>query len=270
VRAVLARDPCVRECPEEAGRAIEVGQVQVGRADAVRVVGVRACGGGNAELGGHRRSLLVQRLVLDLGVEDLDDVHAALGAEGEQCPAQAGPGLVERVRHVHQAALVSDPGGNLGQGQHVRDPLCQEQADHVADRCPDFLSYDDPDVQVAAGRRLGGRDGGRGEVVVGDAHHIEAGVPGLAGQLLDGEHRVPGRDGVHVAVEPHPAGWGAGSGNGRLDVHQPGIATPSSVSSCWEYVISPVRDLGSALQSWSAASAMTDAGSASGFSHVVR
>jgi hypothetical protein len=35
-------------------------------------------------------------------------------------------------------------------------------------------------------------------------------------------------------------------------------------------VILPVRVLGSALHSWSAASAVTDAGSASGLSHVVR
>jgi len=235
VGAVLSRDPRVRECPEEASGTIEVWQVKVGRADAVRVVGVRACRGGNAEFSGHRRGLLVQRLVVDLGVEDLDDVHAALGTQGRQLPAQAGPALVERVRHVHQAALVPDPGDNLGQGQHVRDPLRQEQADHVADRGADFLSHDDPDVQVAAGRRLGGRHGGRGEVMVGDAHHIQAGMPGLMGQLPDGEHRVPGRDGVHVTVEPHPAGRGAGSGNGRLDGHQlSDQATPSSVSSCWE------------------------------------
>ncbi|HEY7265251.1 MAG TPA: hypothetical protein VH589_27705 [Trebonia sp.] len=237
--AVLPRDPRVRECAEEASRTVEVWQVQVCRADAVRVVGVRACRGGNAEFSGHRRGFLVQRLVADLGVEDLDDVRAALGAQGRQRPAQAGPALVEWVRHVHQAALVPDPSDNLGQRQHVRDPLRQEQADHVADRCPDLLSYDDPDVQVAACRRLGGRHGGRSEVVVGDAHRIQAGAPGLAGQLLDGEHRIPGRDGVHVAVEPHPAGRGAGSGNGRLYRHclagapgAPGIGTPSSVSSC--------------------------------------
>jgi hypothetical protein len=238
VGAVFSGEPRVRKGGEEAGRAVEVGQVQVGRADAIGVVGVRAGSGGNAELGGHRRRLVVQRLVVDLGVEDLDDVRAALSAQRRQDPADAGPDRVERVRHVHQTALVSDPGDDLGQRQHVRDPLGQEQPDHVAGRRPDLLADNDPDVQVTAGRRLGCLHGGRDYVVIGDAHYVQAGVPRPVGELLDSRRRVSGRDGVQVAVQPHPSGRGAGPGNRQLDRHRlagrSGIATPSSVSSCWE------------------------------------
>src|SRR6185437_13425272 len=137
VGAVFAGEAGVREGGAEAGGVVEVWQGEVGRAHAGGVVGVRAHGGGDAELGGDRRRLVVVRLVLDLGVEDLDDVYAALGAQRGQDPADAGPDRVERVRHVHEAALVPDPGDDFGQRQHVRDPLGQVQADDVAGRRPD-------------------------------------------------------------------------------------------------------------------------------------
>jgi hypothetical protein len=77
VRAVLAGYPGVRERGQEAGRAVEVGHLQVRRADAGRIVRVRA---GPARQGIGRRegeSPLVRYLGFGLGVEDLDDVHRA-------------------------------------------------------------------------------------------------------------------------------------------------------------------------------------------------
>jgi hypothetical protein len=163
-------------------------------------VRVRARPAGQAVGRGQRGRLVVQRLVGDLGVEHLDDVHVAPLAQPGQHRAQARALKVERVRHVDQAALGPDPGHDLGQRQHVGDPLGQEQPDHVAVRGPDLLADHDPDAQVPAGRR----DRGRGLVVVGDAHHVQAVLPGANGELLDGQDGVPGRDRVQVTVDPHP------------------------------------------------------------------
>jgi len=145
VRAVLPGYPRVRESGQEAGRAVEVGHLQVRRADAGRVVRVRA---GPARQGVGRRegeSPLVRYLGLGLGVEDLDDVHGAGRAQVRQYPAQAGAVLVERVRRVHQAALRPDPGHDLEYGEHVRHPFGQEKTDDVAVGRPDLLADDDPD-----------------------------------------------------------------------------------------------------------------------------
>jgi hypothetical protein len=194
----------VLEAGQEAGRAVEVGHLQVGGAHPGRVVRVRARARGQAEPGGQVRRLLVQRLVGDLGVEHLDDVHRACRAQARKHPAEAGPGQVERVRHVDQCPLRSDPADDLGQRQHVGDPLGQEQPDHVAVGRPDLLAHEDPDAQVA----LGCQDGSRGDVVVGDADHVQAGLPGPLGQLIEGQHGVAGRDRVQVAVDPDPSGRG--------------------------------------------------------------
>jgi len=180
VRAVLPGYPRVRQRGQEAGRAVEVGHLQVGRADAGRVVRVRA---GPAREGIGRREgsgPLVRYLGFGLGVENLDDVHGPGGAQVRQHPAQAGAVLVERVRRVHQAALRPDPGDDVGDGEHVRHPFAEEKADDVAVGRPDLLADDDPDAQVPAGRG----DGGRGLVVVGDAHHVQAFLGGALGQLL--------------------------------------------------------------------------------------
>jgi hypothetical protein len=202
VRAVLAGHPRVRQRGQEAGRTVEVGHFQVGRTHAGRVVRVRARPARQAVRGGQGTRPLVRYLIGDLGVEDLDDVHGARPAQAGQHRAQAGAARVERVRRVHQAALGPDPGDDLGHRQHVGDPLGQEQPDHVAVRRPDLLAHDDADAQVPPGRR----DGGRGHVVVGDAHHIQGGLPGPLGELLQRQHRVPGRDRVQVAVDADPAG----------------------------------------------------------------
>jgi hypothetical protein len=200
VRTVLAGDPGLRQRGQEACRAVEGRHLQVGRAHARRVVRVRARPAGQRVRRGQGASLVVQRLVGDLGVEHLDDVHRARLTKAGQHRAQAGPGLVERVRHVDQATLGPDPRDDLGDRQHVGDPLGQEQPDQVAVRGPDLLADDDADAQVPAGRR----ERGRGLVVVGDAHHVQAVLPGPHGELLERQHGVPGRDRVEVAVDAHP------------------------------------------------------------------
>ncbi len=68
-------------------------------------------------------------------------------------PPEAGPDPVERVRHVDQGALAPDQPDDLGQRQHVGNPLGEEQPDHVAVGGPDLLADDDPDAEVTLGRR---------------------------------------------------------------------------------------------------------------------
>jgi hypothetical protein len=204
VVAELTGQPRVRQPGEEGGRAVEVGHLQVGRADPGRVVRVRARAAGDAESPCQVFGLLVERVVGDLGVEHLDDVDVAVRAEVGEHRAEAGPPLVERVRHVDQALLRLDPADDLGQRQHVGDPLGQEQPDHVAVRRPDLLADDDTDAEVALGRP--GR--GLGHIVIGDADDVEAGRLGALGQLRQRQHRVAGRDRVQVAVDPHPPGRG--------------------------------------------------------------
>jgi hypothetical protein len=167
-------------------------------------VRVRARPAGQGERRRQVGCLTVERAVSDLGVEDLDDVHRTVRAQGRKHPAEAGPGQVERVRNVDQGLLGSDPPDDLGQRQHVGDPLGQEQPDHVAVGRPDLLADDDPHAQVTLGRL----DGGRSDVVVGDADHVEAGLPGSPGQLFERQHGVAGRDRVQVAVHSHPPGRG--------------------------------------------------------------
>jgi hypothetical protein len=115
VVAELPGQPGVRQRGEEACRAIEVGHLQVGGAHPGRVVRVRARPAGQRERRRQVGCLTVERAVSDLGVEDLDDVHRALGAQGRKHPAQAGPGQVERVRDVDQRLLGPDPADDLGQ-----------------------------------------------------------------------------------------------------------------------------------------------------------
>jgi hypothetical protein len=95
-----------------------------------------------------------------------------------------------------------DPADHLGQRQHVRNPLAEEQPDHVAVRRPDLLAHDDPHAQVSPGRR----GGCRRDVMVGDADHVEAGLPGPLGKLVQRQHGIAGRDRVQVTVDPHPPG----------------------------------------------------------------
>jgi hypothetical protein len=201
MRAVLPGYPRVRQRGQEAGRAVEVGHLQVGRADAARVVRVRA---GPARQGirrGQGGGPVVRFGGRGLGVEDLDDVHRAGRAQVRQHPAQAGAVPVERVRRVDQAALRSDPGHDVGYGEHVRHPFGEEKTDDVAVGRPDLLPHDDPDAEVPAGRR----DRGRGLVVVGDAHHVQAGLHGPLRQFVQGGHGVTGRDRVQVAVDADQA-----------------------------------------------------------------
>jgi hypothetical protein len=202
VVAELPGQPGVRQRREESGRAVEVGHLQVGGAYPGRVMRVRARPARQRERRRQVGCLTVERVVADLGVEDLDDVHRAVRAQGRKHPAEAGPGQVERVRDVDQRPLGPDPADDLGQRQHVGDPLGQEQPDHVAVGRPDLLAHHDPHAEVTLGRL----DRGRGDVVVGDADHVEAGLPGPLGQFLERQHRVAGRDRVQVAVDPDAPG----------------------------------------------------------------
>jgi hypothetical protein len=115
VVAELPGQPGVRQRGQEAGRAIEVGHLQVGGPHPGRVVRVRARPAGQSERFGQIGRLAIQRAVADLCVEDLDDVDRALLTQGGQHPAEAGPGQVERVRNVDQRLLRPDPADDLGQ-----------------------------------------------------------------------------------------------------------------------------------------------------------
>jgi len=145
VRPVLPGYPRVRERGQEAGRAVEAGHLQVGRADAGRVVRVRSGPAGEGVRRGQGGGPVVRFRRGGLGVEDLDDVHHAGRAQVRQHPAQAGAVPVERVRRVDQAALRPDPGHDFGYGEHVRHPFGEEKTDDVAVGRPDLLADDDPD-----------------------------------------------------------------------------------------------------------------------------
>jgi len=145
VRPVLPGYPRVRQRGQEAGRAVEVGHLQVRRADAGRVMRVRAGPARQGVRGRQGGGPLVRFPRRGLGVEDLDDVHGARRAQLRQYPAQAGAILVERVRRVDQAALRPDPGDDLGDGEHVGHPFGEKKTDHVAVGRPDLLPDHDPD-----------------------------------------------------------------------------------------------------------------------------
>jgi hypothetical protein len=205
VRAVLAGDARIGQGGQEAGRAVEVGHVQVGRAHPGRVVRVRPGPARQGKVRRQRGGPVVQRLVGELGVEDLDDVDGAFGTQPGQDRAQAVTALVERVRGVDQARLGPYPGDDLVHGKHVGHPFGKKEADEVSVGRPDLLPDHDPDPEVPRGHR------GRDLVVVGDAHHVQGGLAGPVGELLQGQHGVAGRDRVQVAVDPDPAHRGASS-----------------------------------------------------------
>ena len=71
----------VRQRGEEAGRAVEVGHLQVGGANPGRVVRIRARAAWQVEDPRQIGRLTIERAVSDLGVEYLDDVDRPLRAQ---------------------------------------------------------------------------------------------------------------------------------------------------------------------------------------------
>ena len=130
----------------------------------------------------------VQFLVSDLGVEDLDDVGHAIGAEPVGRGAQAAADGVERVRQVYQAALRLYPGDRVGHRQHVGNPLGQEQADDLARLGPDLLTEDHPHGSLPGGGRF---HRGADLVVISDRDHVDPLGGSPFGQFTEREDRVP-------------------------------------------------------------------------------
>lgn len=69
------------EGSEQRGRAVEVGNFDVGSSDSSRVVRVRARRHSDAIPGRHFGRLLVMQLVDDFGVERLDHVNKTVSAK---------------------------------------------------------------------------------------------------------------------------------------------------------------------------------------------
>jgi hypothetical protein len=59
VGAVLASDLGLRQRSQELPRSVEVRHLQVGRSDAIRIMGIRTSPSGQPEAGGELRGLLV-------------------------------------------------------------------------------------------------------------------------------------------------------------------------------------------------------------------
>ena len=198
---VFANHPSELHRLEEARWPVKAGHLQVGGADARRIVRVGPCASRQSPSPGEVCRSVIQFLVSDLGVEHLHDVRHAVGAKTVGGRAQAATDQIERVRQVHQAALRPDPGDHLGDGQHVGDPLGQEQPDDLPGLRPDLLADDHPHRSVPGGRRF---DRSPGLVMVGDADHVDPLGHCALSELVESRDGIARRHGVQVAVDPHP------------------------------------------------------------------
>lgn len=116
---------------------------------------------------------------------------------------------------VDEGALGADTGHHLVDGEHIGDPLVEEQADQLTGRSPDLLAHDYSDAEVAAKSLLGRVDG----VVIGDADDVETHELDSFFQLFEGGNGVTGPNCVQVTVEPNVSG-----GRGRWGPHGDGTA----------------------------------------------
>ncbi len=105
---------------------------------------------------------------------------------------------VERVRHVHDAALAFDLGDGLGEAHAGRDAFFQEEADDLALAGLDLFAHDDAHaVALGEGLRL---EGAGDLVVIGDGQHVEAYLGRALKDLFDRHGAVLGVARVHVKV----------------------------------------------------------------------
>ena len=204
MRSVLPNDTTLTQGRQQFSGTVEVRHLNVGGADALRVVRIRTDPRRQTEALREfdRRDIVV--LVRDLRVEDFDDVQVAGSSELLQHrQAQVGALGIEGMWRVHQSTLGFDAMHHVGHRQNVRNTLGQEQADQLSRRRPDLLANDDANSQVTSERVLRGRDG----VVVRDAHHVEADRFHSLGKLIQRGARIARCKCVQMAIKAnHSAG----------------------------------------------------------------
>ena len=54
-------------------------------------------------------------------------------------------------------------------------------------------------------------------------NHVQGGLPGPLGELLERQHGVAGRGGVQVAIHPHPPGGRPRAGDRPVNRHRSGL-----------------------------------------------
>ena len=151
-------------------------------------------------LAAKRSALEVEGRQRHLGVVDLDDVDAVQVVH-QRLVRRGGAQRVERMRHVHEGALLLDARERLVEAQLGRYPLLQEQPDDLALPGLDLLRHDDE--RIALGQ-FAGPQGALDLVVVGDGDGAQADLPGGADDGLHGVLGVLGEGGVHVQVGVDP------------------------------------------------------------------
>jgi hypothetical protein len=207
VRTVLANDAALTQCGQELGGTVEVRQFDVGGANTLRIVRVRANPWRQLELVRKMSGADIVVLIRDFGVEHFNNVELTPTDEClEDRKAKSGALGVKGVRRVDQTTLGSDAANHFGNGKDVRDPLREEQADQLARRGSDFFAHDDPHVQVSLERGLGHLDG----VVVSDAHDVKSNGFDAFGELIQGGARITRCAGMQMTVKANKTrtrGW---------------------------------------------------------------
>ncbi len=198
---IVADDHTFGEGGQELTGSVEVGHLDVGRAERVGNVRVAPRAGEKAVFVGEVGRPLVQVMQRRLGVDHLDGVHhAGLGELDEGSLRQVAPHRVERMGHVHHTALGVDQVGGLPGGDAERHPIGEEEPDDLAGMGAQFLPDDD-----ATRKDTGQLFGAAGGVVVGDAQHVETTLDHGLLQLIGRGGRVTRPHRVAVEVDANPS-----------------------------------------------------------------
>jgi hypothetical protein len=202
---VVTDHPAAAEAGEELGRAVEVRHLDARRADRVGHVGIAPTPMHQAVLVSELDGTPIEAVERRLGVQHLDGVDESVVSEPDQCLfGEVVAHRVERVRHVHDAALVPDDPGTLDGREAHRHAIGQEQTDQLTGGRSHLLAHHD-----ATRKMLGELDGSGDGVVVGDAEHVDAALDHRPLDLLGcrGAVAAPHRVAVHVDPDPPAGKW---------------------------------------------------------------
>ena len=204
MRSILSNHSALAESREHVSRTVEIRDFDVRGADALWVVRIRAYAWSNIETPREFFGSKIQGRVGDLRIKYFDHVQLTCRDERLQHRhSQTGPFGIKRMRCIHQATLSFDAVNHLGNRQHVRNPLRQEQADNFSGRGADLFANNNANSEVAT-EGLGRVD----RMMVRDAHHIEVHRFDAFGQLLQRGPGVARSGRVQMTVEPYPTGAG--------------------------------------------------------------
>src|SRR5579864_5496897 len=165
MRSILSNHSALAESREHVSRTVEIRDFDVRGDDALWVVRIRAYAWSNIETPREFFGSKIQGRVGDLRIKYFDHVQLTCRDERLQHRhSQTGPFGIKRMRCIHQATLSFDAVNHLGNRQHVRNPLRQEQADNFSGRGADLFANNNANSEVAT-QGLGRVD----RMMVGDA-----------------------------------------------------------------------------------------------------